>query len=261
MHRGMYTTQLQAGLGLIAETRRLLCLWEPGMSSTALYQAALKSGQFPNVSARRLMNVVRECFAPRYLVEDGKPAQRLKQLDGALSPTELSQLFFLHTCRANLILADFVRTVYWSFYAAGRDTIGNDDAREFVLRANQEGRTAKPWSASTIRRVAGYLTGCCAGLPLARIRSKKVRKILPYRIEPRAAAVLAYEMHFAGRGDNAIVADPDWALFGMDQSGILDEFKRLALKGLLIVQTAADVTRIAWPCKNLKELADVLAQS
>ena len=47
----------------------------------------------------------------------------------------------------------------------------------------------------------------------------------------------------------------------MDQSGILDEFKRLALKGLLLVQTAADVTRIAWPCKDLKELADVLAQS
>ena len=75
----MYTTQLQAGLGLIPETRLLLSLWKPGMSSPALYQAVLKSGEFPNVSARRLRNIVRECFAPRYLVADGRPAQYLKK--------------------------------------------------------------------------------------------------------------------------------------------------------------------------------------
>lgn len=56
---GQYTTQLQAGLGLVQETRLLLNLWSPGMSSPALYLAALNSGQFPNVSARRLRNIVR----------------------------------------------------------------------------------------------------------------------------------------------------------------------------------------------------------
>ncbi len=256
-----YTTQLQAGLGMLDQTRSLLAIWQSGMDVPALHQAALQSGRFPQMSARRLRNFVAECFAPRFLRDDGHPAILLQTLLQTLSSKEFEQLLFAYTCRANLILADFVRTVYWSFYAAGRDTIGNDDAREFVLRANQDGRTAKPWSASTIRRVAGYLTGCCGDFRLLESGRRKVRKILPYRVEPRTAAVLAYEMHFAGRGDNAIVADPDWALFGMDQSGILDEFKRLALKGLFLVQTAADVTRIAWPCKNLKELADVLAQS
>jgi len=37
-----------------------------------------------------------------------------------------------------------------------------------------------------------------------------------------------------------------------------DEMKRLALKGLLIVQSAGGVTRISWPYKNMEELADVL---
>jgi len=47
-----YTTQLQAGLGLIQETRVLLGLWQPGMNSPELYQAALQAGAFPAVSAR-----------------------------------------------------------------------------------------------------------------------------------------------------------------------------------------------------------------
>ena len=68
-----YTTQLGAGLGLIAETQALLELWHADMDVTALYQAALQSGRFPTVSARRLRNIVVECFAPRYLMNKACP--------------------------------------------------------------------------------------------------------------------------------------------------------------------------------------------
>jgi hypothetical protein len=61
-----YTTQLQAGLGLVNETKTLLDLWSPGMSANQLHQVALESGRFPTVTARRLRNIVVECFAPRY---------------------------------------------------------------------------------------------------------------------------------------------------------------------------------------------------
>ena len=50
----MYTTQLQAGLGLVHETRLLLDIWQSGMTPTDLKLEALRSGQFPNVTARRL---------------------------------------------------------------------------------------------------------------------------------------------------------------------------------------------------------------
>ena len=53
-----YTTQLQAGLGLVNETKTLLDLWSPGMSAVQLYQIALESGRFPTVTARRLRNIV-----------------------------------------------------------------------------------------------------------------------------------------------------------------------------------------------------------
>jgi hypothetical protein len=79
------------------------------MDAAALYRQVLESGVLPNVSAYRLKNIVLRCFAPRYLVADGQPALYLKKLLAVLASTEMNQLFFLYTCRANPILADFIR--------------------------------------------------------------------------------------------------------------------------------------------------------
>jgi len=257
----VYTTQLQAGLGMVDETRILLDLWKDEMDGKELKHAALNSGRFPGMSARRLRNLVSECFAPRLLRDGGNPAARLKLLQPILTTREFEQSLFIATCRANLILADFVREVYWTAYTSGRDTISNQDSRDFVTRANQDGKTSRPWSPVTIRRVGGYLAGTCADFGLLERGRKQVRKILPYRIESRVAILLAYELHLAGKGDNSVIGDPDWGLFGMDRADVLDQLKRAALKGVFIVQSAGSVTRIAWQCKDLKELMNVLAQS
>jgi len=255
----VYTAQLQAGLGMVEETRILLELWDVGMGSAWLNHAALKSGRFPGMSARRVRNFVAECFAPRYLVDNGAPAQLLKSLDRFLSSREREQLMFLFTCRANQILADFVREVYWRAYASGRDSLDNDAARAFVTRANHDGKTTTPWSANTIQDVAGRLTGCCADFGLLERGVRRVRRILPYRIEPRGVAILAHDLHFAGLGDNRLLGDPDWELFGLDPSDVSNELKRLALKGAIIVQTAGGVTHIGWQYKTIDEVIDAIA--
>ena len=107
--------------------------------------------------------------------------------------------------------------------------------------------------------MATYLTGACADFGLLERGARSARKILPYRIECRVAIVLAYDLHFAGLGDNRVVAHPDWTLFGLDRSDVVDELKRASLKGVLIVQTAAAATRIAWRFKNMKELEHAIA--
>ena len=179
---------------------------------------------------------------------------------GALATREFEQLLFLHTCRANPILADFVRQVYWMLYSAGRETVSNQVARDFVIQANHDGRTSIAWSETTIRRVSSYLTGCCADFGLLESGAKSVRRILPYRIEGRVVPMLAYDLHFAELGDNRILNHPDWELFGLGRDDVLDELKRLSLKGLLIIQTAGDVIRIGWPCKNFEELLHAVAE-
>lgn len=257
---GIYTSQLGAGLGMIPETQVLLDLWHEGMGATTLHKTALEDGCFPGLSARRLRNLVVECFAPRYLVDHGAPARLLKRLRNQTTAQAIDQLMFLYTCRANPILADFVREVYWPAYAAGCSQLDNEEARSFVTQANREGKTVTPWSDSVIRNIAGYLTGCCGDFGLLERGQRRVRRILPYRLDPHVATILAYERHFAGLGDNRLIADPDWALFGLASEDVIVELKQLALKGQLILQSAGGVTQISWPLKTIDEVIDAVAQ-
>ncbi len=257
----IYTTQLGAGLGLVNETKTLLDLWSPGMSAGQLHQVGLESGRFPTVTARRLRNIVVECFAPRYLVSGGTPAAHLKRLSVSLSTADLTQLMLVFTCRANLILGDFVRHVYWARYAGGYSQITNDDARAFVERGIDDRKTSKRWTETTVRNVAGYLTGCCADYGLLERGHKTTRRIIPFHASTVVTAYLAYEIHFAGVGDNALLTHEDWQLFGLAREDVLEEIKRLSLKGLLIVQAAGDVIRISWKQQNMEALCDVLTQS
>lgn len=257
---GRYTTQLQAGLGLAPETRTLLELWTPGMSAAQLYAVALDSGRFPTVTARRLRNIVVECFAPRYLINRGAPAAHLQRLGPWLPAAEFNQFLLLFTSRAHPILGDFIRQVYWARYAGRYSEIGNDDARAFVARAIDDGLTLKHWSENTVRRVSAYLTGCCADYGLLEAGRKSRRRILPFRLSCRLAAYLAYDLHFAGGGDNALLNHPDWGLFGLGREDVLEEMKKLSLQGLLIVQAVGDVIRISWKYPNLETLCDVLAR-
>jgi hypothetical protein len=41
---------------------------------------------------------------------------------------------------------------------------------------------------------------------------------------------------------------------------VLEEIKRLSLKGLLIIQAAGDVVRISWKQKDMETLFDVIAK-
>lgn len=260
MAAGSYTTQLQAGLGMIEETRALLDLWHEGMSPPELEKAALEAGQFPGVAARRLHNLVTEGFAPRYLRDAAAPARLLKKLEPNFSRQEFEQLLFIFTCRASSILYDFVLEVYWPTYVSGRNTISNEEARAFVIRAHQEGKATTPWSEGTITRMGGHLTRTCADFGLLERSTKSVRQILPFRLQAWVALILAYDLHIAGLGDNSVLAHKDWGLFGMDRQDALEELKRLSLQGWLIIQSAGNVTRIDWQYKDMEALTDAIVE-
>lgn len=254
-----YTTLLGHGLGMVAETRSLLELWIEGIEASELYELALASGRFSQVSARRLKNIVKDCFAPRFMVDHGRPARILQLVSPALTNREFDQLLFVYTCRANPILRDFICKIYWGAYQSGRDAVTNDQAREFVRIAVSNGLTNKPWPEGTIRRVASNLSGCCGDFGLLEGGAKSSRRILPFSIQPRTLIVLAYDLHFSGLGDNQMLASDDWHLFGLERDDVLAELKRQALQSKVIVQSAGAITKISWLFKSVEEISDVVA--
>ena len=260
-HTAAYTTQLQAGLGLIEETRALLGLWKEGMSAAELRSRAVESGVIPGASARRIRNVVAECFAPRYLRSGGKPAANIKRLQASFDSNEFRQVLFVYTCRANPVFADFVREVYWERYAGGYQQLSKDDARNFIERAMDDGKTSKRWAEATVTRMSNYLLGACADYGLLGPIKNGGRAITAPRIEGRVLVYLAYELHFEGVGDNALVKHPVWRLFGLEWMDVRSEMQRLARDGHWIVQSAGEITQLSWRYESMEETVNVLAKA
>ena len=254
----LYTTQLQAGLGLVEETKLLLEIYKPGMSTTDLYENALSSGMFPLISARRLRNVVAECFAPRY-VKTGT-AVYLKMLSGRAPSSVVEQLFMFFTCEANEVLADFIRDVYWDRYSGGRNFLLSNDAADFVTNAVREGKTRNVWSDTTIKRVSSYLLGCCSDYGLLASNRKSSRSIHSYRIHEFTVFYISYWLHFNGVGDASLLRHTSWQLFGLEAVDVKEELNRLSRRGWLIIQSAGDVTRINWLFSSMEEVVDVISQ-
>lgn len=256
-----YTTQLQAGLGMIPETLALLQVWEPGMSATTLEGKAIAEGIFARTTARRTRNLVLEMFAPRYLADSGATATRLKGLLARRAPDEvLRQLFFLFTARAQAILADFVTEIYWPKYSGGAQHLTKADAEAFILRALDEGRMASRWSEETIFRVSGYLLGCCIDFGLLGEGTRVQRPIQRFALRPEAALYLAHDLHFARVGDMALVAHPDWQLFGLLRQEVIQLLGTIGRDGHLIIQSSGELVQISWKYETMEECLDAIAR-
>jgi hypothetical protein len=255
-----YTTQLQAGLGMINETLDLLRIVEPGDTPTRLSSRVIDTGLFSRTTARRAHNIVAEMFAPRYLVRGDQPARFLRSLlEARLPHDDFRQLCYLHTARAQSVFAEFVLQVYWPRYGAGAGSLSRTEAEAFIHRGLDSGRMQKRWTETTIRRVSGYLLGCCADFGLLAESGRAARPIIPFSIRSRVALYLAYDLHFAGLSDKQVAYHPDWQLFGLAGQEPLAELKRLAHDGHLIVQAAADLVQISWKHRSLDDIAHALA--
>jgi len=257
----VYTTQLQAGLGMIPETLELLRLWQPGMSPSKLADRVVDAGVFSRTTARRARNLAVEMFAPRYLVDNGEPARRLKYLvQHRIASEVLNQLCFLYTARAQRIFTDFVIEAYWPKYSAGASVLGRTDSEQFVRRALDLGRMTVRWSDTTIKRVSGYLLGCSADFGLLSTSSRGDRAIQRFSLRPETTLYFAYDLHCAGIGDQGIVRHPLWAVFGYTPTEVVARLKLLSHDGHLLLQSSGELVQVSWKYPTIDDCLHVLAQ-
>lgn len=257
----LYTTQFQAGLGMIDETLDLLRLWEPGDNSGKLVEKAITSGVFSRTTARRARNIVAEMFAPRFLANGRPAAAQLKQLVVANDDVEdLKQLFFLYTARAQVIFANFLVEVYWPRYSSGAHVLNRVEAEHFIQQGLHTGKMRNRWTETTIRRVSGYLLGCCADFGLVTSSGRGCWAISRFAIRPNVALYIAYDLHFLGMSDVAVIGSSDWRYFGLEPNDVVNQLKGLSHNGQLIMQATTDLVHISWKYSSMEDCLRAIAK-
>lgn len=200
-------------------------------------------------------------FAPRYLVDGGIVAARLKFLEeNSLAHDDLVQLLFLYTTRAQHVFRDFIIEVYWPKYMAGGNSISKDDSVSFIRRSLDAGYMQKSWSDTTIARNSGYLLGCCEDFGLLSEIKRSERTIRRFIIRPKVALYLAYDLHFQGMSDLAVTQHLDWRLFGLEPQDVIRQLNTLSHDGHLFIQSGADLVQISWKYRDMEGCLNALTE-
>jgi hypothetical protein len=79
-------------------------------------------------------------------------------------------------------------------------------------------------------------------------------------MQPKVAAYLAYDLHFSGFSDSAVIQNPDWMLFGYEFTDVLGLMKDLMSRGHLLVQSSGELVQISWKYRSMEECLNALTE-
>ena len=256
-----YTTAISKGAGMIEETRCLLEHWMSGESLDGFVSRVQGQGLLGNATAYRTRDVVRRVFTPRYLKPTDKPARILQcVLTSALPGRVFTELLFLFTARQDPLVYDFTIREYWPAARRGRNIMSTDRMLSFLSEAHYDGRLENQWSDNVSVRIARCVLGLLRDIGFLREVTRGRREIANYRMSDEGTGLLAKELQESGITDSSLCAHPDWALFGMTESEVLERLDGLGEHRGVIVQRAGSVVHFTWTVNSIEELIDVLAR-
>jgi len=248
-----YNSNLLKGTGLVQEMLVLMQEYEPGESKGDFAKRIYEYGILSKSTEGRVLDLVNNIFSSRFLGEPLEVPLIIGQMrDEFVSMDVIIQLFYIYTCRANLILYDFVTEVYFKKVDQGSVEIRSADPKKFIEEALKTGRIEKGWAQSTIKKVSEHIIATLIDFKL--IDQKK--NILPFRILDLTTNYLAHELHFRGFSDNDIWNHPDWSLFGLHRDEVIPILDRLASQGTFLMQFSGELLSISWKNQNMNQFIE-----
>ncbi len=258
---GAYSSKLSSGFGALQETRDFLRLWTPGMTPKALVDTAVRQGIFGEATERRIFDQVHDVFAPRYMIQEGRPARQLQALLSAgCGGADFAQICYLHTCRVQVMLREFVLQVYWDYARQRATTLERAAAMRFIHQGLDTGRMPIRWSDNTIKNNAGFLLSTCVEFGLLQRVRPGVCQLTAFDLRPKVFAYLAHDLHFSGVSDSDLVAPPDWQLFGLVAADVHRRLGQGQLDDDALYQYGAGLTTLSWRHATMDAFLHALAQ-
>jgi hypothetical protein len=194
------------------------------------------------------------------MVPDTGPAVRLKRLLKAGRTRLVSDLLLLYAARQDDTLRDVIVELYWPAVREGRLTLNPPDVVGFLDHAEAAGKMAEPWSRQVKVKVARGLLRALAGFGLLQEIRRGRREALHFHPDDSAVVYLAYDLHFAGLTDAAVVEHRDWRIFGLRRADAASALDRLSGDAWWFAQIAGSVARVSWRHASMEEVVDALAR-
>jgi len=250
-------TGLINGTATLDEWITLIKNWQPTEPAFMYAKRVQSDGILTKKTATRASNLVSEAFAAWLLQPDASAACWLQKLIGrGVDRQVIQQLLFLFKARAEAVLYDYVIERFWPGYHEGALYLQTGEIIEFLRWAQENGRVERRWAEYTRERLAYGILGALKEVGILREEKRTLYTYNPLEINRFTLIYLAYELHFAGQTDAALVDHPDWHLFGLERARVVERLSELGEQGGLIVQQAGSVVRLTWMHASMDEVLD-----
>ena len=256
-----YTISICKGSAFIEETKTLLRAWHPTETLGEFRERVLREDLLGKKTAYRTNDIVRRVFARRLLTPDNRPALLMKRLlAGKDSARLVSDLLLLYAARNDETLRDVIVKLYWPTVREGSLTLNPGRVVAFLQEAEAKGKMSEPWSEQVKLRVARGLLKALLDFGLLKEVSRGRRETVYFHVTDGSIVYLAYDLHFSGLSDAAVVGHLDWGLYGLRNADVPAALDRLSSEGWWLAQSAGSVTRISWKFPAMEEVINVLAR-
>ncbi len=252
-----YTSRLQKGGAALNDTRRVVELWDPELSSGDNLKRLSADNLLGKPSRSRIDDLLRRMVQRRY-VEPGP--HLIPALKGLLNDGRaFREACYYETSRADDLLAAFAEGPVWEWWQKGRLSIDIRDALSWLDELTDAGQ-APVWTDSVRTRTARGLLSSLRDFGILTGATKGQRKeIAPPSMTPRGFAYVAWREHEQGASSRALTTSTVWRRWLLDDSLVEDLFVRSARLGVLRFARAGSAVRVDWLVQRLAEVTGAAA--
>ncbi|MDR3577958.1 MAG: DUF1819 family protein [Anaerolineaceae bacterium] len=253
------TTRLMIGNFPAEEIRILLLNWQPGERNVDFTNRLLYQGILDKKTSSAIVGKVR-MFKGWFETPDDRAARRLQMLVKiGIDSQILQELVFLYKARTEPILRDFAVDCFWPAVFKGELYISKQIVNEYIQQKQKIGQLNKDLSESVVIHLQRAITGTLVNADFLEDHNG-LWELVTYRPTDLLISYLAYDLHLDNQTDNAIVDHPDWSLFGMTRTMVVDQLADLGKQSGMIVQHAGSVVRITWLYSSMEEVLNACAR-
>ena len=250
-------TSLIKGTASLDELRALFLSWRPGEAPVDFAKRIRAEGILVKQTAQRADDLVLRVFRPWFLMPDTTAVERLQKIFRKnVDWHVLNELILLYKSRAEAVLFDYLIKSFWVQFQEGALYLRMVDVENFLNEARETGFIENEWSSYTQTRLAYGLLRVVKEVGFVKEEKRELYSFITYRVSNFFANYLAYDLHLAGLSDQAIVEHPDWRLFGLNRSQVLQKLSDLGDQSGIVMQQAGSVVRVTWLYKSMDEVID-----
>lgn len=251
---GELTSNIQKGGALLEDSRRLVEVWDPNLSTDDNMAAIVAGNLLGKASQTRTGDVLRRILRPRFVEPGSQVIAALNIL--TTHPRSFAEACYYEASRDDALLGLFAETRLMEMFESGRIAVAVPDAVAWLDDLAAEGQVPS-WSETIKTKVS---RGLLAALRDFGVLGGAVHKeILSPHLSLPGFAYVAFRLHEQGESSRAVVTSRVWRRWLLTDPRISDLFREADRVGLLRFSEAGSVVRVDWLVQSLPEVASVAA--